>query len=375
MILSSDAQVGQPLAEALGLKDVIFEIGLTPNRPDCLSLIGLARELAALTGKPLRLPSSPITEQGEDISKITSVTIDDPDLCPRYCARIISDVTIGPSPLWMRRRLEACGMRAINNVVDVTNYVLLEMGQPLHAFDLKLLDQEKIVVKRANPGTSFTTLDDKERKLPEDALMICDGSKPIALAGIMGGLNTEVSEQTTRILLESAYFTPAGILRTSKKMGIRTESSQRFEKGVDPEGVPRALNRAAQLIAELGGGEVNPGCIDNYPNPIPSPPTITLSTSRSNSILGTKLTGDDIAQTLRDLTFTVHEGSDDTISVTPPSFRVDIRESIDLIEEVARLRGYDKIPAILPRVISQPPIKNSATLLEKKTKEAIIQQD
>ena len=373
MILSSDAQVGQPLAEALGLKDVIFEIGLTPNRPDCLSLIGLARELAALTGKPLRLPSSPITEQGEDISKITSVTIDDPDLCPRYCARIISDVTIGPSPLWMRRRLEACGMRAINNVVDVTNYVLLEMGQPLHAFDLKLLDQEKIVVKRANPGTSFTTLDDKERKLPEDALMICDGCKPIALAGIMGGLNTEVSEQTTRILLESAYFTPAGILRTSKKMGIRTESSQRFEKGVDPEGVPRALNRAAQLLAELAGGEINPGSIDNYPNPIPPPPTITLNTSRSNSILGTKLTGDDIAQTLRDLTFTVHEGSDDTISVTPPSFRVDIRESIDLIEEVARLRGYDKIPAILPRVISQPPVKNSAALLEKKTKEALIQ--
>jgi len=374
MILSSEAQVGQPLSETLGLKDLVFEIGLTPNRPDCLSLIGLAREISALTGKALHLPPLSMEEQGEDISTLTSVTIQDPDLCPRYCARIISGITIGPSPLWMRRRLEACGMRAINNVVDVTNYVLLELGQPLHAFDLTLLDQQRIVVKRATPGTSFTTLDDKERKLPEDALMICDGSKPIALAGIMGGLNTEVKETTSRVLLESAYFTPAGILRTSKKMGLRTESSQRFEKGVDPEGVPWALNRAAQLIAELAGGTINPDFIDNYPNPVPSPPTITLSTGRTNSILGTELTSDEISQTLRDLTFTVHKDSEDSITVTPPSFRVDIKEGIDLIEEVARLWGYDRIPATLPHAISHPPQKDRAVLLEKKTKETLIQQ-
>ena len=373
MILSSDLQVGQPIAEALELKDVIFEISLTPNRPDCLSLIGLARELAALTRKPLHLSPPTLAERGEDISQLTSVTIDDPDLCPRYCARIISQVAIRPSPLWLRRRLESCGMRAINNVVDVTNYVLLEMGQPLHAFDLELLDQQKIIVKRATPGTAFTTLDDKERKLPEDALMICDGSKPIALAGIMGGLNTEVSAKTTRVLLESAYFTPGGILRTSKKMGIRTESSQRFEKGVDPEGVPRALNRAAQLIGELAGGEINPGLIDNHPNPVPSPPAINLSTMRTNSILGTELTSDDISHTLKDLTFTVHQGSEDTLTVTPHSSRIDIRESIDLIEEVARLRGYDKITATLPRVTSHPPTKDRAGLLDKKTKELLIQ--
>jgi phenylalanyl-tRNA synthetase beta chain len=373
MILSPDATVGQPLAETLGLKDVVFEIGLTPNRPDCLSLIGTAREISALTGKPMHLPSVSTEERGEDIATLTSVTIDDPDLCPRYCARIISGITIGPSPLWMRRRLEACGMRAINNVVDVTNYVLLEMGQPLHAFDLTLLDQQKIVVKRATPGSSFITLDDKEHKLPEDALMICDGSKPIALAGIMGGLNTEVKESTAMVLLESAYFTPTGILRTSKKMGVRTESSQRFEKGVDPEGVPRALNRAAQLIAELAGGTVNPGSIDNYPNPVPSPPAITLSTGRTNSILGTELKSDEIAQTLKDLSFTVNEESKEDITVTPPSFRVDVKESIDLVEEVARLRGYDKIPATLPRAISQPPKKDRAELLEKKTKETLVQ--
>ena len=373
MILSPDSTVGQPLAEALQLKDVVFEIGLTPNRPDCLSIIGLAREISALTGKPLHLPSVSMEEQGEDISTLTSVTIDDSDLCPRYCARIISGITIGPSPLWMRRRLEACGTRAINNVVDVTNYVLLEMGQPLHAFDLTLLEQQRIVVKRATPGTSFTTLDEKERKLPEDALMICDGSKPIALAGIMGGLNTEVKETTTRVLLESAYFTPTGILRTAKKVGIRTESSQRFEKGVDPEGVPRALNRAAQLIAGLAGGTINPGFIDNHPNPVPSPQTITLSTGRTNSILGTELTSDEISQTLRDLTFTVNEESKESIAVTPPSYRVDIKESIDLVEEVARLRGYDKIPATLPNAISQPPKKDRAVLLEKKTKETLVQ--
>jgi phenylalanyl-tRNA synthetase beta chain len=234
MILSPHLQAGQPVSESLGIKDVIFEIGLTPNRPDCLSVVGIAREIAAFTRQKVHLPSPVLLEKGEATDALTSVTIKDPDLCPRYCARIISRVTIGPSPLWMRRRLESCGMRSINNVVDATNYILMEMGHPLHAFDLALLDQQKIVVKRATPGESFTTLDGNERTLPPDALMICDGSKPIALAGIMGGLNTEVSAKTTTVLLESAYFAASGILRTAKKMGIRTESSQRFEKGVDP---------------------------------------------------------------------------------------------------------------------------------------------
>ncbi|MCK5257253.1 MAG: phenylalanine--tRNA ligase subunit beta, partial [Deltaproteobacteria bacterium] len=287
---------------------------------------------------------------------------------------IISQVTIGSSPFWMRRRLESCGIRSINNVVDATNYLLLEMGQPLHAFDLELLDQEKIVVKRSTPGESFTTLDGKERTLPEDAIMICDGSKPIALAGIMGGLNTEVSAKTTTILLESAYFTPAGILRTSKKMSIRTESSQRFEKGVDPQGVTVALNRTAQMIAELSGGEVNPGYIDNYPRPITPPPSINLSTRRTNAILGTNFTRDEIKQTLKDLSFTVHDSDEDQLTAIPPSYRVDVKESIDLIEEVAQLSGYDKISATLPPTPNHPQKEDKSLLLEKKSKDNLTQQ-
>ncbi len=373
MILSPHLKVGQPVTESLGIKDVIFEISVTPNRPDCLSVVGIAREIAALTHQRVHLPSPALVEKGEATDALTSVTIKDPDLCPRYCARIISRVTIGPSPLWMRRRLESCGMRSINNVVDATNYVLMEMGQPLHAFDLALLDQQKIVVKRATPGESFTTLDGNERTLPPDALMICDGSKPVALAGIMGGLNTEVSAKTTTVLLESAYFAASGILRTAKKMGIRTESSQRFEKGVDPEGVTRALDRTAQLIAELAGGEINPGFIDTYPHPLPERPAIILSTKRTNSILGTALTKSAITNLLKDLSFTVDATDEDTLTVVPPSFRVDSTESIDLIEEIARLFGYDNIPASLPRTCSSPPKKDSARLLAKKTAETLLQ--
>ncbi|MCK5514391.1 MAG: phenylalanine--tRNA ligase subunit beta, partial [Deltaproteobacteria bacterium] len=313
MILSPEAKVGQPINLALGLEDYILEISLTPNRPDCLSIIGIARQIAAFTQQTVRLPTINIKEKGEDINQLTSVTVEAPDLCPRYSARIISQVTIGPSPFWMRRRLESCGIRSVNNVVDATNYLLLEMGQPLHAFDLELLDEKRIVVKRSTPGEHFTTLDNKERILPKNSLMICDGLKPVALAGIMGGLNTEVSAKTKTILLESAYFTPSGILRTSKKMGIRTESSQRFEKGVDPQGVTIALNRAAQFIAELAGGEVNPGYIDNHPNPIAPPPTINLSTKRTNAILGTTFTKDEIRKTLSGLAFTVNDSDEDQL--------------------------------------------------------------
>jgi len=374
MILPPYMKVGEPIKSALELEDYILELNLTPNRPDCLSIIGIAREIAALTHQTVRLPSINIKENGKGISQLTSVTIEDPDLCPRYSARIISDVTVGSSPFWMRRRLESCRMRSINNIVDVTNYVLLEMGQPLHAFDLEFLDQQKIVVKRSTPGESFTTLDGKERTLPNDALMICDGSKPIAIGGIMGGLNSEVSEKTTTILLESAYFTPSGILRTSKKMGLRTESSQRFEKGVDLNGVTIALNRAAQFIAELAGGKIHPGYIDNYPNPLAPPPTINLSTKRTNTILGTALTKDEIKQKLGDLAFIVHDHDKDQLATTPPSFRVDIKESIDLIEEVARLSGYNKIKATLPPTPNFPTKRDKALLLEEKVKDSLIQQ-
>lgn len=372
MILPPDVTVGRSLAEVLGLHDVILDVGLTPNRPDCLSIMGIAREIAAITRKPLRNPSTAITESGDDISRLTSVTIEAPDLCPRYCARIITGVTIRPSPLWMRRRLEACGMRAINNIVDATNYVLLETGQPLHAFDLNLLEGKRIIVRRADAGSSFTALDGKERILPEDALVICDGSKrPVALAGIMGGLNSEVSSETTTILLESAYFTPAGIFSTSRKMGIRTEASQRFEKGIDPEGVVRAMNRAAELMAACAGGTVNPGIIDNRPVPPQPAPAIMLSTARTNQVLGTRFSKEEIRQTLTDLAFTVTDGDGDGIAATPPSFRVDITESIDLIEEVARLRGYDTIAETLPPVSPLPPARDRAREMDRNIRDCL----
>lgn len=375
MILPPDTAVGLSLAEALGLKDVILDAGLTPNRPDCLSILGIAREVAAITRKPLRIPVPAFTEAGEDISRLTSVTIEAPDLCPRYCARVITGVTIGPSPLWMRRRLEACGMRAINNIVDATNYVLMEMGQPLHAFDLNLLQGKRIIVKRADVGTSFTTLDGKEQILPEDALMICDGMKtPVALAGIMGGLNSEVSVETTTILLESAYFTPAGILATSRKMGVRTEASQRFEKGVDPEGVIRAMNRAAELMAACSGGTISPGIIDNRPVPPKAVPAITVSTARTNQVLGTGFTRDEIKQTLADLSFTVADADGDGIAATPPSYRVDVTESIDLIEEVARLRGYDSIAETLPCISPLPPVKDKARAMDRNIRNCLTRQ-
>jgi phenylalanyl-tRNA synthetase beta chain len=375
MILPPEAAVGQSLAEALGLKDVILDVGLTPNRPDCLSILGIAREVAAITRTPLRVPAPAFSESGEDISRLTSVAIEAPDLCPRYCARVITGVTIGPSPLWMRRRLEACGMRAINNIVDATNYALLEMGQPLHAFDLNLLEGKRIIVKRADAGISFTTLDGKERILPEEALMICDGARrPVALAGIMGGLNSEVSPETKTILLESAYFTPAGILATSRRMGIRTEASQRFEKGVDPEGVIPAMNRAAELMAAGAGGTVSPGIIDNRPLPPQPRPAITVSIARTNRVLGTNFSRDDIRQTLTDLTFTVADADGDSVAAVPPTFRVDITEGIDLIEEVARLRGYDSIAETLPAISPLPPAKDRARAMDRLIRNCLTRQ-
>ena len=266
MILPSDLPLGVPVFDVLGLKDVMYEIGLTPNRADCLSVVGVAREVSAMTGKELCLPKPDLREAGESAAKKTSVMIEDADLCPRYAARLIEGVRIGPSPDWMVRRLEAVGMRSINNVVDITNFVMMELGQPLHAFDFKLLREQRIVVRRAGEGDIFTTLDGQERTLVADDLVICDGVGPVALAGIMGGLDSEVQDDTTDILLESAYFNPLAIRRTSKRLGLHTESSHRFERGTDVDMVPLALDRAATLIAELANGTIAPGAVDVYPD-------------------------------------------------------------------------------------------------------------
>lgn len=358
MILPVGLTLGQPVFAALGLKDVRLELGLTPNRADCLSVIGVAREVAAMVGKKVHLPSTPLVEQGRAIAGETSVTIEQPRMCPRYAARLIKGVKIGPSPEWLVRRLETVGMRSISNVVDVTNYVLLELGHPLHAFDFNLLRGRRIVVKEAQPGTSFTTLDSQVRLLQAGDLVICDAEGPVALAGIMGGENSEISPETVDILLESAYFDPMTIRRTSKRLGIHSESSHRFERGADIDMVPLALDRAAALILEVAGGTLAQGAIDNYPHKIPGR-SFTITARRTGEILGVNLDALEIKQLLSGLGLKCQlevDRSDGALTVEIPAYRHDLEREIDLIEEVARLNGYDKIPTTMPasRMLAQP---------------------
>jgi phenylalanyl-tRNA synthetase beta chain len=350
MQLPQNLQPGLPLEQALDLDDTVLDVGITPNRADCLSMIGIAREVAALTGKKLKMPVYNVREAAEDIRKTTSIKIIDADLCPRYTVRMIKNVKIGPSPAWMKRRLDAAGLRAINNVVDITNFVMLETGQPLHAFDFRFLEEGRIVVRKSKFNEEFISLDGKSRKLDGDTLLICDGVKPVAIAGIMGGLNSEVKEDTQLILLESAYFNPTSIRRSARKLAMPTDAAFRFERGIDPEGVLIALNRAAQLIAELSGGSVYKNYIDEYPRKVPSAKDIPLRLNRINETIGTAIKGKDIIKILKSIGMNAIDVGKDKYLVTPPTYRVDITREIDLIEEVARLYGYDKVPAKLPTI-------------------------
>ncbi len=350
MLLPPDLPGGGELSESLELHDAVLDIGVTPNRSDCLSIIGVAREVAAITGRKLRYPLTEITEGDEDAAAVASVFIEDADLCPRYTARIIRDVHIGPSPVWLKNRIEAIGLRSINNIVDITNFVMMETGQPLHAFDYDLLAGGRIVVRRSRSGEVFVSLDGKERVLPEDALLICDEEKPVAIGGVMGGINSEVRDDTRTILLESAYFNPSSIRRTSRVMGMGTDAAFRFERGIDPEGSILALNRAAGLIAELAQGVVCRGIIDQRPGDIPVARDIALRPEKVQEIIGTAVAKDEIISILQGLEMKVNVSGDDVFFVTPPSCRVDIAREIDLIEEIARLFGYDRIPATLPLV-------------------------
>ncbi len=350
LILPQDLTPGQPVFEELGLKDIMYEIGLTPNRADCLSVVGVAREISAMNGAPLRLPEPVVTESDSPASEKTSVVIDDPDLCPRYAARLIENVKIGPSPEWLTRRLEAVGIRSINNVVDVTNFVMMELGQPLHAFDFNQLRERRIVVRRAQDGDQFTTLDGQVRALMGSDLVICDGVGPVALAGVMGGENSEVSSETTDILLESAYFNPTTIRRTSKRLGLHSESSHRFERGTDVDMVPLALDRAAVLIAELAGGAIARGAVDVYPEELIHK-TVTITASRTSQVLGLEVSADDIFNKLSSIGLKcdlMADRPDGAVNVEIPNFRPDLEREIDLVEEVARLIGYDHIPVTMP---------------------------
>ena len=351
MALDPSLPVGRKLTSALALSDTVFEIEITPNRPDCLSVIGVAREIAAIQKVRLKYPDVKLVDNGNQISERTSIKIEAPDHCPRYVARLLEDIKVKPSPFWLQDRLLSVGLRPINNIVDVTNFVLIESGQPLHAFDFDRLAENRIVVRTASKGERFVTLDQKERVLDADTLMICDGQKAVAIGGVMGGLNSEIEESTTRVLLESAYFNPVSIRRTSKRLSLGTDAAYRFERGVDPEGQIGAANRAAKLMVELGGGRLISGLIDAYPNRQPVK-SLKLSAKNTNRLLGTQLRRKEIANLLRSIEFAVDQKDpqkDEAIlTVTPPSFRVDISRPEDLMEEVARLSGYNNIPTTFP---------------------------
>jgi len=356
MVLDSALEPGLPLSEALGLNDTVLEIGLTPNRPDCLSIIGVARETAALLGKTLKRPDVFLPVGHGRITEMTSVTIEAPELCPRYAARLVTGITIAESPDWLKKRLVAIGLKPINNIVDITNFVMMETGQPLHAFDFDRLAGNRIIVRTPVEEKTFTTLDGKSRHLEADMLLICDAEKPVAVAGVMGGENSEIAGTTSRVLIESACFNPVSIRKTAKRMGLATDASHRFERGVDPDGTIRAVDRAALLMAEFGGGTLVDGLIDE--NPIPSPlKKIHLSITLLNRHLGTRLNREAIAGYLRSIEFSVTEDDPDTLSVIPPSFRVDVQRPEDLMEEVARLWGYNNIGTTFPRLSArtEPP--------------------
>jgi len=339
MILPREARVGTPVDELLGFPDTILDVNVTPNRPDALSHVGIARELSAITGVPVRVPASKPAGKGELPGR---VDVEDTQRCPRYVARVIESVHVGPSPLWVQERLRACGVRPISNVVDATNLALLELGHPLHGFDLDKLAGRRIVVRRAREGEPLTTLDGKERKLSADDLVIADGEKPVALAGVMGGQTSEVGEKTTRVLLESAMFEQAGIRRTSRRHALHTEASHRFERGMDEHGADRAADRCAELIVQLAGGRLLPGAIDVYPSPR-EPAKLLVRPARVSAVLGVPVGEAEVDRWLRALQLVPAGGGRWSV----PSWRQDLTREIDCIEEIARLRGYDTIPVKL----------------------------
>lgn len=344
MVLNSDLKIGTPLKEALNIdKDTIIEIGLTPNRPDAACHIGVARDLSALTGKTLKNPYTDLTAKSGSIDDHIDISIKDEDKCHRYVGMMVKGVEIKESPAWLKQRLTAIGLRPRNNVVDITNYILHEIGQPLHAFDYDKIAGKKIEVKTFDKDIKFTTLDDVERAVPKGSLFICDGSEPVAIAGVMGGENSEVSDSTTSILIESAYFEPSSVRKTSKSLALQTDSSYRFERGIDPEIQLKAAQRAAELIVELAGGEIIEGYTDVHPVKF-NQREVKLRLSRINHVLGTNLSLKEAEQILNNLEFETTLSGQGEMNCKVPSFRPDVSREIDLIEEVGRIFDYNNIP-------------------------------
>jgi phenylalanyl-tRNA synthetase beta chain len=369
LILDESVVVGTPLAEYLGSTQTVLEIGLTPNRPDCMSHLGVAREVAALLGAKLARPVTRLKESQDRTNTHASVRVENAADCPRYTARVVRGVKVAPSPSWLQEALKSVALRPVNNVVDVTNFVMMELGHPLHPFDYDKLAERTIVVRRASEGESFTTLDGKQRNLRADTLMICDARQPVGIAGVMGGANTEISDTTVNVLLEGAYFNPRSIRRTSKYLGLSTDASQRFERGADPNATRFAVDRAAQLIQEACGGEILRGAIDVYPRKI-KPRAIPLRVKRVNEVLGTDLREKEIIRVLSSLEIVLKGARKSKAGrqfiFYAPTFRPDLEREIDLTEEIARIHGYDRIETRISTALkfsSQPIPQDSSDYL------------
>ncbi len=343
-IFKEDVEVGSDAVEALGLRDTVFEYEVTSNRVDCYSVIGIAREAAATFRKPFYPPVVQVRENGEKVEDYVSVEVQDKELCPRYCARVCTNIKIGPSPKWMQRRLAASGIRPINNLVDITNYVMEEYGQPMHAFDLDTIAGHKIIVRRAKDGDVFRTLDGQDRNLDSDVLMICDAEKEVGIAGIMGGENSMITDEVKTVLFEAATFNGANIRKSAKRIGLRTDASGKFEKGLDPYNAEAAVNRACQLIEELGCGEVVSGIVDVHGD-MKEKVVLPFEPEQYNKLLGTDVSKEEML----DIFKMIEVDYDPAVNeLTIPTFRQDLLRQCDIAEEVARFYGYDKIPTTLP---------------------------
>lgn len=369
MILPEEAPVGTSFAEYMELDDIIFELSVTPNRADCLSHLGLAREVAALLGRPFEVPVADFEAQGEATEKTVQVRLQDPQACPRYAGRVVRGVRVGPSPGWLVKRLESVGMNSINNVVDVTNFVMLELGQPLHAFDVEELQGKTLIIRRSDKGEKFKTLDGTELTLSGEELTIRDSERPVALAGVVGGLNSGVSEKTRDIFVESAFFSSQVVRKTSRRHGVDTESSQRFSRGTDPEGVVMALNRAVELIQQIAGGEIASDFIDEYPSPLKRD-LIALHVSYVEERMGYPVDRDELKNWLLRIGCQVTPLQSDLFEVLPPVYRWDLFQEADLVEEFGRLKGYDHIPEKFPALEGEPSAMDPQFVFELRTQKA-----
>ena len=347
LVLDAGLAPGTPFAELMPPPESVFELEITPNRPDCLSIVGIAREVAAIYSTELKMPAIELKETAEAVDSLVSVDIQDEERCPRYTARVLKNAKVGPSPDWMATRLEACGIRSINNLVDITNYVMLETGHPLHAFDYHLVKDGQIIVRRAAAGEKFTTLDEAERELSDEMLVIADPEKAVALAGVMGGANTEIKDDTSTVLLEAATFEQSGIRHTAKALGHPTDSSYRFQRGVNADSVEWASRRAAALMAELAGADLCAGVIDAYPAPV-AKNKISVKWANIYKLIGLEISADEMKQIFQTLEISVLSSDVEGATLEIPTFRGDLEREVDIIEEVARMHGVDKIPEKLP---------------------------